>query len=258
VVDAATATVDRALPATSGVPVATSPASAPGTATVVGAAVTPRVVAQPMVVDARTGATGDARRAVADAPRVAAPTGGRGARVPTVAAATDRTGTVARVIVGTGHVVTVDARTSGVRGARAARAPARPAASTARGGTTAPGAVTTGHLLVTDVARPGRVGPATSGRRVRARASVVGTTATPPIVAGTRRVLVMTGAGTAPVPVTSAGAAIAAGMLLVRGRAASGTASTAARSHATLRGRRSLTRCRSLSSTARPEGGCGR
>lgn len=87
---------------------------------------------------------------------------------------------------------------------------------------------------------------------------MVGTTATPPTVVGTGLVLVTTGAGTAPVPATTVGARIAGGMLRVPGRAASGTASTVARSRATLRGRRSRTRCRSLSSTARREGGCGR
>ncbi|MDF9878718.1 hypothetical protein M2316_004076 [Cellulosimicrobium cellulans] len=257
-VDAATATVDRALPATRGVPAAARPAARPrGTATVVAASGTPLAAARVTTVGARTAATGVAPMVLAGAPRAVVLT----VTVPravTVVPATGRTVTVARAIVGTEHAVTVVARTSVVRGARAVRARARPAASTAQGGTTVPAVVTTGHRRVTGAAPPGRVAPGTSGRRVRGRASAVGTTARRPTVAGTGRVLVTTDAGTAPVPVTSAGAGIAAGTPRVQGRAVSGTASTVARSHATLPGRRSLTRCRSLSSTALPEGGCGR
>jgi hypothetical protein len=206
VVDAVTATVDRAPPATRGAPTAASPARAPGPATVVGAVATLRAAAPVMVVDARTGATGDGRRAaVADAPRGAAPTGGREARAPTVAAAaTARTVTVARAIVGTEHVVT-------------------------------------------GVGRPGRAAPGTSGRRVRGTVTVVGTTAIPPTAVGTGQVLA-----------TTAEAASVAGTPRVRGRGGSGTASTVARSHATPRDRRSLTRCRSLSSTAPLGAACGR
>lgn len=241
------ATVDRALPATRGVPAAARPAARPrGTATVVAAAGTPLAAARVTTADARTAATAVAPTVLARAPRavvltVTAP------RAVTVVPATGRTVTVARAIVGTGHAVTVDARPSVVRGARAVRPQARRAASTARGAVTVPAVVTIGHRRVTGAVPPGRVAPGTSGRRVPGRASAVGTTATLPTVAGTGRVLV-----------TSAGAEIAAGTPRVRGRGASGTASTVARSPATLRGRRSLTTCRSLSSTARPGVGCGR
>jgi len=121
------------------------------------------------------------------------------------------------------------------------------AASTARGAATVPGVVTTGHLPATGGAGRGHAVTGTSGLRVRGRATGVGTAATPPTVGGRVRVRV-----------TSVGVATAVGTLRVRVRAASGTVSTVARSLVTPRGRRSPTRCRSLSSTARPEGGCGR
>ncbi|ARU52919.1 hypothetical protein CBR64_17220 [Cellulosimicrobium cellulans] len=244
----ATVTGAKVLPVTLAERVGGEPATArpPVTATAVGVAETMPAAARATRGDARTAAIADGPTAREGARRGAAPTAGTGARIVTGAPVTGRIVTVARGTVVTGRVATADARTSGDRGTRAVRARAPRAAGTGREAAIVPGAVTTGHPRATGVARRGRAATGTSGPRAPAKEAAGGTTGTRPTAVVTARVRA-----------TTAVAVTAAGTHRAPGPAATGRASTAVPSRATRRVRRSPTRCRSLSSTARRAAGCG-
>lgn len=148
-----------------------------------------------------------------------------------------------------GRVTRADGRTAATEGSPTARAAARRGADPT-GGTgartatvgpaTVPGAATTVRPLVTGAARPVRAATGTSDPLVRVRGTGGGTTGTRPSVVATVQARV-----------TTAEVATAAGTHPVPGPAGIVRASTAVPSRVTPRGRRSPTRCRSRSSTAR-------